>query len=269
MKNRPIVFGIVILLFAAISALFLVSWNSAFAATGSPQVISYQGRLTNAGGDLLGGSGTAYFFNFSIGDTPTVGSSSRVWPTAAPSATTSTVKSGVFNVNIGDTANGYPDALTYDFNATSTVYLQVEVSSDGITYETLSPRQQIASAGFSLNANTVGGLVPGWSQNTGFVSLASTTDLIGIGATSSLAKFFVQSNSASTITELLQGAAGQTADIFRVASSSGVIYFQISALGVASSSEFRAPSSTIASLSSTNASGTNITMTGYGIFPTL
>jgi hypothetical protein len=58
------------------------------------------------------------------------------------------VRQGVFNVNIGDTANGYPDVLDYNLSS-GNIYLQVEVSSDGVTFETLSPRQQIFSTAFS------------------------------------------------------------------------------------------------------------------------
>src|SRR3989344_6854636 len=84
-------------------------------ATGTPTIISYQGRLTDTSGNLKGGSGTTFYFLFSIWDSPTVGSGNRLWPSAVPATTTATVRQGVFNVNIGDTANGYPDPLTYNF----------------------------------------------------------------------------------------------------------------------------------------------------------
>src|SRR3989344_671535 len=80
------------------------------AASGVPTIISYQGRLTNSTGDLIGSlSGTTYYFNFSIWDSPTVGAGTKLWPAGNPATTTATVRQGVFNVNIGDTANGYPD----------------------------------------------------------------------------------------------------------------------------------------------------------------
>ena len=38
----------------------------AIAASGTPTIISYQGRLADGDGDLLGGSGATYYFKFSI-----------------------------------------------------------------------------------------------------------------------------------------------------------------------------------------------------------
>ncbi|MDP3975190.1 MAG: hypothetical protein Q8P88_02825, partial [Candidatus Jorgensenbacteria bacterium] len=145
-------------------AVFSISYLPFFiphaaAVTGVPKIISYQGRLANASGDLLGGSGTSYYFKFSIWNSPTSSpvTGSQLWPSASSSVTTSTVTSGVFNVAIGDTANGYPDALTYDFYENRDVYLQVEVSSNGSSFETLSPRQRIAASGFAISAETVTG----------------------------------------------------------------------------------------------------------------
>jgi len=59
----------------------------------------------------LGGAGTTYYFKFSIWDSPTVGAGNRIWPLTVAATSTASVKQGVFTVNIGDTANGYPDAL--------------------------------------------------------------------------------------------------------------------------------------------------------------
>ena len=142
-----------------------LSTPKAQAATGVPKIFSYQGHLTDSSGNLLGGAGTSYYFKFSIWDSATVGSGTRLWPTSAPGAVTSQVTQGVFNVNIGDTANGFPDALTYDFNSSDTSYLQVEVSSDNVTFETLAPRQQITSSGYAINAATVAGKTPGTGAN--------------------------------------------------------------------------------------------------------
>lgn len=128
------------------------------AAPGVPEIISYQGRLTDDNGVLLGGTGTTYYFKFSIWDSPTVGGGTKLWPTSAPGATTLTVTDGVFDVNIGDTGAGYPDALTYDFQSNDTVYLQVEVSPTGSGYETLGPRPRITSASTAINAKTLSGL---------------------------------------------------------------------------------------------------------------
>src|ERR1700756_4330766 len=67
-------------------------------AAGVPSIISYQGRLTDSSGNLLGSSsGTTYYFKFSIWDSPTVGTGTQLWPTTAHSVP-ETVRQGLFNV---------------------------------------------------------------------------------------------------------------------------------------------------------------------------
>jgi hypothetical protein len=205
-------------LFAAIIAagfLFSFVFNlNSFAATGAPSVISYQGRLTDSSGNLLGGSGTNYYFKFSIWNNSGVGSGSKLWPAGSPGISTSTVSDGVFNVNIGDTANGFPDTLNYNFNDNDTVYLQVEVSSNGSSFETLSPRQQITSSGFAINSNTVGGFTPAQSATGNQIPVLSSGNLI-LGGTNP------QLNSTGSNALVLQGS-GATGDI-RFFSSSNKI----------------------------------------------
>ena len=149
-------------IFFFLSAILFVSLFSFFstpvsADTGVPNTISYQGHLTDSGGNLLGGAGTSYYFKFSFWDNKNVGSGTKLWPIASPNSTTLSVKQGVFNVNIGDTANGYPDTLNYDWNSNKNVYLQVEISSDNINFETLGPRSPITSTPFAQVANSVSG----------------------------------------------------------------------------------------------------------------
>ncbi len=187
---------------------------TAIAATGAPNIISYQGRLTDSSGDLLGGSGTNYYFKFSIWNNSTVGSGSKLWPSGSPGTATSTVTDGVFNVNIGDTANGFPDALNYNFNDNDTVYLQVEVSSNGSSFETLSPRQQITSSGFAINANTLGGFSPSQSASGSQIPVLSSGNLL-LGGTNP------QLNATSTNTLTLQGGGG-TGDIQFFSSSNKI-----------------------------------------------
>ncbi|MAE68805.1 hypothetical protein CL635_03300, partial [bacterium] len=135
------------------------------AASGVPKVLNYQGRLLSATGTLLGGaSGVSYCFKFSFYDAASGGN--KVWPTSNPSTSTITVTNGVFNTGIGDTTTG-GDALDYDFQSTSTVFLDIVVGERGDdndcdsggdeTMETLTPRQQVYSAGYAINSDTVDG----------------------------------------------------------------------------------------------------------------
>ncbi len=86
----------------------LISIPVAEAASGVPKIISYQGRLLDSSGSLLGGTGTTFYFKFSIWNNSTVGSGTQLWPSVAPISSGLSVVQGVFNANIGDTANGFP-----------------------------------------------------------------------------------------------------------------------------------------------------------------
>lgn len=123
---------------------------------GVPKILSFQGRLTNASGNLLGSSGTNYYFKFGIFNA--VSGGTQLWPstTIASSATiTSRVTQGVFNALLGDTTAGF-EAISLDFDS-SDYYLEIRVSELGSTFETLTPRQRIVASGFAVNADTVHG----------------------------------------------------------------------------------------------------------------
>ncbi len=161
--------------YLAKSKVFLVSFlilastllsNSAIAATGVPMLLHHQGRLLDSTGNLLGGaSGTNYCFKFSLYDTATSGTGTKLWPATAPSTMTVNVKNGVLNADIGSGA----DVLDFDFNSTDEIYLNIEVADSvsnscvGVTNFTngqLNPRQRVTSAGYAINSKTVGGFVP-------------------------------------------------------------------------------------------------------------
>jgi hypothetical protein len=151
------VFAVVILMIGLIFPL-----NSK-AQTGPPALISFQGRLMDSSGNLLGGSGTDYCFKFALYDASTGGS--KVWPSGSPSDDTLTVREGVFDAYIGSA-----DTLDFDFQSDDEVYVSVQVSAksgicDGVgeSYEELTPRQRVASAGYAINSGTVGGFTPAQS----------------------------------------------------------------------------------------------------------
>jgi len=123
---------------------------------GVPKILSFQGRLTDASGNLLGSSGTNFYFKFAIFDSLSGGT--QLWPTdpIASSATiTLKVTQGVFNALLGDTTAGF-EAISLDFDSTN-YYLEVRVSELGSTFDTLTPRQRIVASGFAVNADTVHG----------------------------------------------------------------------------------------------------------------
>ncbi|MFA6158950.1 MAG: hypothetical protein WC763_05020, partial [Candidatus Paceibacterota bacterium] len=197
-------------------ALLAAQAPSVFAARGVPLAVSYQGHLTDSGGNALGGTGTPYYFRFSLWDSATIGSGSKVWPSSAPGTVPLTVRQGSFSVDIGDTDAGYPDALDYDFSANGSVYLQVEVSGDGSAFETLSPRSPVTASPFALVAAAVSG--------AGQSSFGTTTPFAGSVVTS-------QSTSSNSVALSLFGASGQTANLFNIFNSSGSTLFSVSPSG--------------------------------------
>ena len=188
---------------------FMLSASVAWAATGAPTILNYQGRLMDGSGNLLGGSGTPYCFKYSLYDNPAVGSGSKLWPASTPSTMTVTVKNGIFNVGIGDTGAG-GDTLNYNFQDSDSVYLNVDVATrvgatcapgDGAeVFETLSPRQRIYSSGYALNANTVGGFLAVQSATGNQIPVLSSGNLI-LGGTNPI----LSASTTNTLT--LQGSA--------------------------------------------------------------
>jgi hypothetical protein len=207
----------IIILTVAVLSLFL-SVNASTYAAGTPLIFSYQGRLTNASGDLVGGSGTAYYFKFSIWNNSVSGTGTKLWPINDPTSFGITVRQGVFNANIGDTGAGYPDVLDYNFNTNKDIYLQVEVSSTGGagTFETLSPRQRISSAVFAQIAGAVSGV--------GQSSFGTTTPI-----ENSVVTVEATSTTATPIT--VRSFTGQLADLFKIQDFSLNHLFSINALG--------------------------------------
>ena len=227
----------------AIFFLFFAYFATSFAA-GTPSIISYQGRLADSSGNLLGGSGTPYYFKFSIWDSATVGTGNKLWPASNPGSSALTVRDGVFNVNIGDTDAGFPDTLNYNFNTSRNVYLQVEVSSDNATFQTLGPRQRMASAPFAELSGAVSG----------------STNQSSFGTTSPVANSVVTVEATSTTATAvtINAIAGQIANIFSVRGAGGNNLVTIDAAGG------------IFASSSLNVSGntnlTNVTISGLTTF---
>ncbi|MBI2550763.1 hypothetical protein HYV73_00240 [Candidatus Uhrbacteria bacterium] len=152
----------------ALLVVFLSYFIPAFAAraaVGVPEEVTYQGRLLDGSGNLLGGSsGTDYCFKFSFFDDETVGGGdAQLWPAGAPSTMTIEVTEGVFTAGIGDVGAG-GDLLDFNFQSTDEAYLNVEVGDQVAgscalaVFENLSPRQRIRSSGYAINAGTLEGM---------------------------------------------------------------------------------------------------------------
>jgi hypothetical protein len=191
--------------FVLCGAMFLYH-ASAQSVDGVPDVLSYQGRLLSSSSTLLGGSGTTYCFRFSLYNASAGGS--QVWPSGTPSIMSVTVANGVFDVGVGDTAAG-GDALTYNFESTSSVYLNVQVATlvdptctgGSEVFETLSPRERVVASGYAINAQ----YADGFAASTN----ASGTEIPVIASdTLTLAGVDPEINATGTNTLTLQGGPG-------------------------------------------------------------
>lgn len=161
-RSRGLLWSI-IAIEAILSVIVYISFAAHFiwpdttrAAAGVSSMLSYEGRLTDTSGNPLGGTGTQYCFRFSIYDASSGGT--KLWPAGTPSVTLATTTDGVFTALVGQA-----DSLTYNFYDSDTVYLNVEAYSvaasggtcTGGSYETLSPRQQIAATGYARSSANV------------------------------------------------------------------------------------------------------------------
>jgi len=209
-------FFILLILLSGFS--FFISPFKAFGINGPPQILSYQGRLTDANGDLLGGSGTTYYFRFYIYDASSGGS--QLWPSGSATACShaQTVREGVFTAGIGDTTE-CSDVLDYDFHSNGNVYLEVRVSSNDSSFETLTPRQRITSAPFAQLTSSVGGFASSSASTFG------TETPIGASIVS------IEATSTSAIPLSLRGIASQVANLFQVQNSGGTNLFYIDNVG--------------------------------------
>ncbi len=195
---------------------FSVSFTTfVYAENGTPSSISYHGTLTDTGGNPLGGTGTQYYFKFSFWDSPTGGS--KVWPSSSPTSLPLTVKQGSFNVNIGDTDNGYPDILDYNWNSNQKVYLQIEISgSENGVYETLTPRSLVTSAPFSQVSSQVNGVNDS--------SFGTTTPFLNT-------LISALSTNINKAVMTIKGAVGQVANLFNITDSNNNSLFTVTADG--------------------------------------
>ncbi len=133
---------------------FALPVKTAEAATGVPLLINFQGRLTNVSGGTNVANGT-YTMRFKIYDALTSGT--LLWTETRDQAPVHAcqkvqVTAGVFNVKLGSCNS----LSTVDFTSDS-LYLSVDFDGGSGYDGEMSPRKQLVSAPYAINANNVAG----------------------------------------------------------------------------------------------------------------
>jgi hypothetical protein len=145
--KKEIVLTVVVLL-----AVLLTSAGSTGAQGGSPTVVSYQGQVTVDGSPYAGPTG---HFKFAVvnaaGDT-TYWSNDGTASGEPVNAVALTVSNGLFNVLLGDTSLDNMTALPATAFDGTERYLRVWFSSDGSSFDLLSPDRRIAAVPYALQA---------------------------------------------------------------------------------------------------------------------
>lgn len=174
----------------AVSAFLVVNAGAAV-----PQLINYQGKLTdNSGAPIT----SAVTLKFRIYDAPAGGT--LLWGPESHPVTPDA--NGDYNVILG--AGTPPVAFPANLFAATPRYLGVEVNTDG----EMTPRQQITAVAYSLRVATVDGATGGTiSGNTAIQSDLTVSGDVGIGTASPAQKLDVAGTAQMTGFKLPTGAS--------------------------------------------------------------
>ncbi|MEK7458042.1 MAG: site-specific integrase, partial [Patescibacteria group bacterium] len=138
------------------------------------RVLSFQGRLTDSGGTPITVA-TNFKFRLFNHITNGTGDAAAMWASGTCAITPD--QDGIFNSLLGSSCG--PEIPPETFTENQNVYLEVQVVS-----ETLTPRQQIATVGYALNAETLQGYPASASAVANTVPVFDNTGSLIIGLTS-------------------------------------------------------------------------------------
>lgn len=167
----------------------------------APNLINYQGRLTNSAGQSVADG--SYSVNFTIYDDPTGGVPQ--WG-ETQSVTTS---NGLFTVRLGSVVFFGADL----FNDTA-LYLAIKVGVD----PEISPRTRLTAVPYALSSGD------GWSHEGATVHLTTNTDAVGIGTSTPIRLLHVSGSASDLFVSRIE-SSHPDATVTEVAnSSSGAVW---------------------------------------------
>ncbi|HPS79523.1 MAG TPA: hypothetical protein PLS53_15290, partial [Thermoanaerobaculaceae bacterium] len=121
------------------------------AASGAPEVVSYQGQV-KVSGEPYTGTGTFKFALVSLGGVTTYWTNDGTASGEPAQAVSLQVRDGLFDVLLGDTTLAHMSALPASIFAGTERYLRMWFSTDGSTFTLLSPDLRLAAAPYAQQA---------------------------------------------------------------------------------------------------------------------
>ncbi len=173
-KNRVLLAG-VFSAFLLVAAL-LLSATSINAQSGSPAIVSYQGKVTVGGAPYTGGG----YFKFAVvsqaGNVTYWSNDGSSWAGGEPiNAVPLPVSGGLFNGLLGDTSlSGMTQPLSASAFDGTDRYLRVWFSDDGASFTRLTPDWRIAAVPYALQAEEANNADTLDGQHAGAFAAAGT-----------------------------------------------------------------------------------------------
>ncbi len=215
------------LLMAPLLLISLLNYTPVSAAQTIPYKINFQGRLTDNNGNIVANG--SYNIKFTIYNALTGGT--NVWQEYRQTTNRVTITNGLFDVRFGDVTALSPSL----FNSATQLYLEVELptpatatcstaSCGSFTEGPLSPRQPIAASPYAFNSDTIDGIDgSSLARNDTANTFNGNQQING--------QFTTTSAAGGSVATIIQGAPGQSANLFQLQNSSGVVLSSFNAGG--------------------------------------
>lgn len=162
----------------------------------APNIMNFQGRLTDTSGNPLNGS---YDMQLKLWDSPTVGTVRWSETRLAANGQAVTVTNGLFSLKlgVGSTQTG---SLTTAFSSYPNLYFEITVGA-----ETLTTRSQVATSAYAFNSDTLDGI-----DSTAFSQLSTANAFTNTNSiTTASASAFIVNNGTSNIFKVDSSGTGQ------------------------------------------------------------